>query len=499
MAVPKVCGIETEYGILVRGAENNPVTASALLINAYTGAGQDQVAFDLIAEDPRRDARSPDPLDPYEFDPELEYVPVNAVLTNGARYYVDHAHPEMSTPEVRSPLEAVIWDRAGEEIIRESIDAAQRLVPDGAELLIHKNNSDGKGNSYGCHENYLVDRTLPFGKVISAVMAHFVTRQIFAGSGKVGCEFPGTSSDAVDYQISQRADFFEEEVGLETTVRRPIVNTRDEPHCDASRYRRLHVIAGDANMSEVATFLKVASTAMLLSAVEDNPDLEMPALANPVRAITQVSHDPSLAAAIQAFDGTTIRAIDVQWQLFDIARTWFEQTGGEAVGESDCALALEHWERILTGLEHDPLTVADSVDWIAKHRLISAYAERHQLKPGAAALRAIDLQYHDMRRQKGLASRCGLMTLATDEQVTKAMTSPPDTTRAFFRGRCIERFPDEVLAANWDSMVFDLGADPLRRVPMDDPLRGTAELVANVLANSATARELVAALAEPNE
>ncbi len=499
MAVPKVCGIETEYGILVRGAENNPVTASALLINAYTGAVEDQVAFDLIAEDPRRDARSPDPLDPYEFDPELEYVPVNAVLTNGARYYVDHAHPEMSTPEVRSPLEAVIWDRAGEEIIRESIDAAQRLVPDGAEILIHKNNSDGKGNSYGCHENYLVDRTLPFGKVISAVMAHFVTRQVFAGSGKVGCEFPGMSSDAVDYQISQRADFFEEEVGLETTVRRPIVNTRDEPHCDASRYRRLHVIAGDANMSEVATFLKVASTAMLLSAVEDNPDLEMPALANPVRAITQVSHDPSLAAAIQAFDGTSIRAIDVQWQLFDIARTWFEQTGGEAVGESDCALALEHWERILTGLERDPLTVADSGDWVAKRRLISAYAERHQLKPGAAALRAIDLQYHDMRRQKGLASRCGLMTLATDEQVRKAMTSPPDTTRAFFRGRCIERFPDEVLAANWDSMVLDLGADPLRRVPMDDPLRGTAELVANVLANSATARELVAALAEPNE
>jgi proteasome accessory factor A len=252
-------------------------------------------------------------------------------------------------------------------------------------------------------------------------------------------------------------------------------------------------------MSEVATFLKVASTAMLLSAAEDNPDLEMPAIASPVRAMTQVSHDPSLAAAIQAFDGTTIRAIDVQWQLFDIARTWFERTGGEAVGEEDCALALQHWERILAGLEHDPRTVADSVDWVAKHRLISAYAERHQLEPGAAALRVIDLQYHDMRRHKGLARRCGLVTLASDEQVSQAMTSPPNTTRAFFRGRCIERFPDEVLAANWDSMVFDLGADPLRRVPMDDPLRGTAELVANVIANSATAKELVAALAEPNE
>lgn len=497
MAVPKVCGLETEYGILVRGADNNPVTASALLINAYTGAAQEQVAFDLISEDPRRDARSPDPLDPYEFDPELEYAPVNAVLTNGARYYVDHAHPEMSTPEVRTPREAVIWDRAGEEIVRASLDAAQLLLPEGAELLVHKNNSDGKGNSYGCHENYLVDRALPFGKVISAVMAHFVTRQVFAGSGKVGCEFPGMPWNSVGYQLSQRADFFEEEVGLETTVRRPIVNTRDEPHCDASKYRRLHVIAGDANMSEVATFVKVASTAMLLAAVEDNPAMEMPALANPVRAITQVSHDPSLKVAISTYEGTTVRALEVQWQLYEIARAWVERTGGEAVGVADCALALQHWESLLAGLENDPSSVADRVDWVAKQRLIDAYADRHQLAPGSAALRAIDLQYHDMRRSKSLASRCGLVSLIHPDEVQRAMTHPPESTRAYFRGRCVDRFGNDVIAANWDSMVFDIGTDPLRRVPMDDPLRGTAELVANVINNSATVTELVAALAEP--
>ncbi len=497
MAVPKVCGLETEYGILVRGADNNPVTASALLINAYTGVAQEQVAFDLIAEDPQRDARSPDPLDPYEFDPELEYAPVNAVLTNGARYYVDHAHPEMSTPEVRTPREAVIWDRAGEEIIRQSMTAAQRLVPDGAEILIHKNNSDGKGNSYGCHENYLVDRDLPFGKVISAVMAHFVTRQVFAGAGKVGCELPGMRSDSVPFQLSQRSDFFEEEVGLETTVRRPIVNTRDEPHCDASKYRRLHVIAGDANMSEVATFLKVASTAMLLAAVEDTPTMELPALANPVRAITQISHDPSLTAVVSTYEGTSVRALDVQWQLFEIARSWVERTGGTAVGEADCALALHHWENILCGLESDPLTVADRVDWVAKQRLINAYAERHNVVAGSAALRAIDLQYHDMRPSKGLASRCGLVTLVDDDEVQRATTQPPTSTRAYFRGRCVERYGNDIIAANWDSMVFDIGTDPLRRVPMDDPLRGTAELVANVIDNSATAVDLVAALAEP--
>ena len=497
MAVPKVCGLETEYGILVRGADNNPVTASALLINAYTGAAQEQVAFDLIVEDPQRDARSPDPLDPYEFDPELEYTPVNAVLTNGARYYVDHAHPEMSTPEVRTPREAVIWDRAGEEIIRQSMTAAQRLVPDGAEILIHKNNSDGKGNSYGCHENYLVDRGLPFGKVISAVMAHFVTRQVFAGAGKVGCELPGMASDSVSYQISQRADFFEEEVGLETTVRRPIVNTRDEPHCDPSKYRRLHVIAGDANMSEVATFLKVASTAMLLAAAEDDPMMEMPALANPVRAITQVSHDPTLTAVVSTYEGTTVRAIEVQWQLFEIARLWVERTGGEAVGEEDCNLALRQWEQILSGLESDPLTVADRVDWVAKQRLINAYADRHNVVAGSASLRAIDLQYHDMRPSKGLASRCGLVTLVDGNEVQQATTHPPTSTRAYFRGRCVERYGHDIIAANWDSMVFDIGVDPLRRVPMDDPLRGTAELVANVIDNSATAVDLVAALAEP--
>ena len=497
MAVPKVCGLETEYGILVRGADNNPVTASALLINAYTGAVQEQVDFDVAAEDPRRDARSPDPLDPYEFDPEIEYTPVNAVLTNGARYYVDHAHPEMSTPEVRTPREAVVWDRAGEEIIRESLVAAQQLVPEGAELLVHKNNSDGKGNSYGCHENYLIDRALPFGKVISAVMAHFVTRQVFAGAGKVGCELPGMPWDSVGFQLSQRADFFEEEVGLETTVRRPIVNTRDEPHCDAAKYRRLHVIAGDANMSEVATFVKVASTAMLLAAAEDDPTMELPALAHPVRAITQVSHDPSLRAAISTYDGTTVRAIDMQWQLFEIAREWFERTGGDAVGTADCALALHHWETILAGLESDPLSVADRVDWVAKQRLIDAYADRHSLAPGSAALRAIDLQYHDMRPKKGLASRCGLVSLVDPDEVERAKTQPPTSTRAYFRGRCVERFGSDLIAANWDSMVFDIGSDPLRRVPMDDPLRGTAELVANVIDNSATATELVAALAKP--
>ena len=207
MAIAKVCGIETEYGIMVRGAESNPVAASSVLINAYVSGVLRRVGWDYEDEHPGNDARG----FTYEdvFAPEVETQLVNAVLTNGARYYVDHAHPEISTPECLDALEVVRFDRAAEEIVRASMDAARRLLGDGSEILVYKNNSDGKGNSYGCHENYLVDRATPFGRIVSQVTPHFVTRQVFCGAGKVGCEFPNTSSKTVPFQLSQRADFFE--------------------------------------------------------------------------------------------------------------------------------------------------------------------------------------------------------------------------------------------------------------------------------------------------
>ena len=214
--------------------------------------------------------------------PEVETTLVNAVLTNGARYYVDHAHPEISTPEVSTAREAVVWDRAAEEIVRASMEYARPLLAAGGELVVYKNNSDGKGNSYGCHENYLLARELPFGRLAAQITPHFVTRQIFCGAGKVGCELPGRAPDDVVYQLSQRADFFEEEIGLETTLKRPIVNTRDEPHCDPQKYRRLHVIVGDANMSEVATYLKVGTTAIVLAMIEDDELGDDWLLGNPV-------------------------------------------------------------------------------------------------------------------------------------------------------------------------------------------------------------------------
>ncbi len=492
MALPKVCGIETEYGIVVRGGDNNPVSASSMLINAYVAAtnrDRGRIGWDFEDEQPANDARG------FELDaslaPEVETMLVNAVLTNGARYYVDHAHPEISTPEVTTAREALVWDRAAEEIVRASMEHVRSLLPDGGEIIVHKNNSDGKGNSYGCHENYLIARETPFGRMASQITPHFVTRQVFCGAGKVGCELPGRPADHVAYQLSQRADFFEEEIGLETTLKRPIVNTRDEPHADAQKYRRLHVIVGDANMSEVATYLKVGTTAIVLAMIEDDELGDDWLLGNPVAAIRQVSHDPTLRQTIMLRDGSRATALEIQWGLLERARKYEQSHGLDCVGEDIGTDVLAKWEAVLAGLEADPHSVANWVDWVAKKRLVDGYAERHGIEPGSAKLKAIDLQYHDLRRERCLALRAGLDTMVTADEVTRAMTEPPSTTRAYFRGRCLQKFPDDVVAANWDSLVFDIGRDPLRRVPMMEPLRGTADHVGTLIDQSETARELL--------
>ncbi len=499
MALPKVCGIETEYGIVVRGADNNPITASSLLINAYladTARERDRIDWDFEDEQPANDARG------FSLDasmaPEVETTLVNAVLTNGARFYVDHAHPEISTPEVRTAREAVVWDRGADEIVRRAMIAARTMLPDGAEIVIHKNNSDGKGNTYGCHENYLVEREVPFGRLARQITPHFVTRQVFTGAGKVGCEIPGRPPEEVPYQLSQRADFFEEEIGLETTLKRPIVNTRDEPHADAQKYRRLHVIVGDANMSEVATYLKVGTTAIVLAMIDDDELGDDWLLSHPVPAIRQVSHDPTLTQTIQLADGRRATALEVQWGLFERARKYEQSHGLDAVGEAVGADVLDRWERVLAGLEHDPDTVASHVDWVAKRRLVDGYADRHGIEPGAMKLKAIDLQYHDLRPERCLALRAGLDTIVTEQEAAAAMVSPPTSTRAYFRGRCLEKFAADIVAANWDSMVFDIGRDPLRRVPMMEPLRGTADHVATLIDDSETARELLDRLGDPS-
>ena len=492
MATPKVCGIETEYGIIFKGGDVNPITASSIIVNAYSQGKDDLVGWDYIDEHPGNDARGYS-LDDYLF-PEYESQLVNTVLTNGARYYVDHAHPEISTPECRNALEAVLFDRAGEEIIRSSMQLANEGLPEHSEIVIYKNNSDGKGNSYGCHENYLVSRQTPFTQIAQQITTHFVTRQIFCGAGKVGAEHRGLSGKGANqpaFQISQRADFFEEEIGLETTLKRPIVNTRDEPHCDPTKYRRLHVIAGDANMSEVATLLKLGTTSIVLAMIEDGAFPEHLIVKDPVHAIRQVSHDTSLSACIMMSDGRMLSALQVQLEILEAAIRYANRYGLESVDDVVGNDVLMRWASVLDGLETDPLLVANIVDWIAKKRIVDGFAQRHNLQIDDARLKAIDLQYHDMRVDKCLALRAGLVELCAKPDVMTAMVKPPESTRAFFRGTVLQRWPNDVIAANWDSVVFDIPNQGLKRIPMPEPLRGTRQMVGDVLASSRNPAELI--------
>jgi proteasome accessory factor PafA2 len=491
MAIRKVCGIETEYGILLRGAgEPNPITASSLLINAYVSRLARKVGWDFEDESPGCDARGF--AREGSMAPEIETHLVNAVLTNGARFYVDHAHPEYSTPECSDALELVRFDKAGERTLARAVEAAAETLPSGHNIAIYKNNSDGKGNSYGCHENYLLDRSVPFARIAAQVMPHFVTRQIFCGAGKVGTEASSKAMTDVTFQLSQRADFFEEEIGLETTLKRPIVNTRDEPHADAQKYRRLHVIVGDANLAEISTFLKVGVTAIVLCMIEDDWFGERDfTLAAPVQAMRKVSYDLDLTLPLELATGRTMSALEIQWEHLDLARKYAEDRGLEAVGDEVGADILRRWEHVLTHLETDPMALAGQLDWVAKYQLLDAYRERHGLTWSSPRLAAMDLQYHDVRPEKSLYHRLPMERLVTDAQVDEATHEPPARTRAYFRGKCLQKWASSIAAANWDSMVFDLGGDPLRRVPMMEPLKGTAAMVDTLLEACASPAELL--------
>jgi Pup amidohydrolase len=494
VAVPKVCGIETEYGVALRGAADaNPVLASSMLINAYVE--HRKVGWDFEDESPGRDARgfAREGAAP----PEIETHLVNTVLTNGARYYVDHAHPEYSTPECADVLELVCADKAGERILARSMQAARRLLGSGQEIVVYKNNTDGKGNSYGTHENYLVDRSVPFATLVRHLLPWFVTRQVFTGAGKVGGE---NGTGHTGYQLSQRADFFEEEVGLETTLKRPIVNTRDEPHADPQKYRRLHVIVGDANLCEVATFLKVGATALVLAMIEDDFIDKDYSIVSSVPSMRTVSHDPTCRATVELVDGGTISAVDLQWEFLRLAQKYADDVGLEATGGEDVGqLVLERWEAVLAGLERDPMTLDGQLDWVTKLKLLDAYRERDSIDWDDSKMALLDLQYHDVRPEKSLFERLvragKVERLVEESDVTTAMTEPPPSTRAYFRGQCLAKWADAVVAANWDSLILDVGSDPLRRIPMMEPLRGTRAHVESLFEECTTPAELVARLA----
>jgi len=489
MAIPKVMGTEVEYGITVQNDRDfDPISSCVLLVNAYREDHDSKILWDYDQENPLADARGFQ-VEGEKYTPnQQENIARNKTLVNGARYYVDHAHPEYSCPEVTNPRDLVVHEKAGERILEKSRREANALLPEGALMLIHKNNSDGKGNSYGSHENYLMDRRTSFKQIVEHLMPFFVTRQVYSGAGKVGSE---NRSQPCDYQLSQRADFFETEVALDTMVKRPIINTRDEPHADREKYRRLHVIVGDANMSEPTIFLRNGATALVLAMIEDGAIPRSLALRDPVRAIKEVSHDPDCKREIQLDEGRKLTAVQLQREYCELAVRYL----GQHELDPSYKDVVEMWQRVLESLERNPMELVEEIDWVAKKAMIEGFMERKKLDWGASQVRLLDLQFHDLRPEKGLyflLERQGrVRRLVSDAEIEAAIQEPPEDTRAYFRGQCLKRFPGEVFGVNWDSISFGIGDEPIKRILMAEPLKGTKAHVDDLLTSSRSAADLV--------
>ncbi|GGH57444.1 depupylase/deamidase Dop [Rothia aerolata] len=513
MTVERVMGAETEYGILApeqTGA--NPTVLSAQVVNTYDTLfhralrARSSSQWEYSSESPLADSRGGEMSEEQAHPSQLTHrapvltseeiaaealkesglyaerldwdsVTMNSILPNGARFYVDHAHPEYSSPEVTNPLDAVLWDAAGDHIAAQTVatievNATESGLP---KVNLYKNNTDSKGQSYGAHENYLLKRSTNFDDVVAGLLPFFATRGIMIGAGRVGI---GTKGEKPGFQITQRADFFERLVGLETTIRRPLVNTRDEPHADINRYRRLHVITGDANLSHYSNLLKFGTMSLVLNLIEAGQAPQIK-LADPVAAMHTVSHNLTLAAQLPLAGGGTITALEIQGEFLDAAR--------ELEGDCDAATQqiLDLWEQTLHLLETDLFALADRLDWVAKYQLLSQYVSQG-LGWDNPKLAAIDLQYSDIRPHKGLYFKLvqvgRMKTLFDEATIEEAAHNPPENTRAYLRGKVISTWPEEIVSVNWDTIVArdPLGTD-LYRLNMPSPSLFTKSSVEHLL------------------
>jgi len=406
----------------------------------------------------------------------------NVFLENGARLYLDvGSHPEYATPECDSLYDVVTHDKAGERILEGLVHSAeQRLEEEGIRgtIYLFKNNTDSAGNSYGCHENYLVERQGEFQRLIDTLIPFFVTRQIFAGAGKLLQTARGTV-----FCLAQRAEHIWEGISSATTRSRPIINTRDEPHADAERYRRLHVIAGDSNMSEYVTYVKMGTTAALLQMLEDDVVFRDLTLENPIRAIREISHDMTCRRRVRLANGRELTALDVQWEYLERVMRYSRTSGFPA--EVDRAVGM--WEYLLTGLEKDPLSLHRELDWVAKHRIIEAYGARHDLPLSSAKLAFLDLAYHDVSRERGLyhlLQRNGRMErVVTEDAITRGMSEPPVTTRARLRGQFIKAAKALKRDVTVDWVHLKLNDQAQRTVLCKDPFKAVDERVDKLIAS----------------
>ena len=484
----RILGTETEFGILARIAgDSDPVSHSIQLIGHFPSLPAPQGIWDYENENPFMDARGflveGEPERP---SPQYNRL-LNKLLANGGRLYVDGAHPEYSTPECSNPRELVAYERAGEQIIAQCLQALNQSLGE-ERFFLYKNNSDGKGNSYGYHENYLISRDIPFERIAQVILPFFVTRQIFSGAGKVGAE---NKTDPVDFQISQRADFFECIQDLNTMVKRPIVNTRDEPHGDPSRFRRFHVIVGDANMAEISTYLKVGTTAIVMEMIEAGFEFPHMALDDAVEAIKAVSRDLTMKHPLKLATRGSIPAIEVQRVYLQSAHDFYASRNLSPMTKD----VLVRWETVLDKLEQDPMQLGRELDWVAKRQMIDVYMDRKACGWSDPRVSLLDLQYHDMRPDKGLYYTLEkgnrIDRLLRDEEIHRAEHDAPIDTRAYFRGACLKQFPEHIYGMSWTSVLFEQGADSIKRIPLMDPSRGTQALTQELLEGVTTIEELL--------
>ena len=462
----RLFGIETEYGITRDDVlEVDPVVESMELVRAHLEASFER-RWDYAGEDPHEDARGfrvsgllqdreedefaiRDVHRPFSFHD----MKSDLVLPNGARFYNDHTHPEYSTPECRTLKDLVAQDRAGERIL---LRAAQRRnkVLGGDHVRLYKNNTDFHGHSYGCHDNYLVARSIPFPNLVTGLVPFLVSRQVIAGAGKVGTEAQESGHVPGRYQLSQRADFMEVELGVDTMHNRPILNTRDEPHADRMKYRRLHLIIGDANMCEYATALKVGTTQLVLDLIERGaaPDFE---LDQPVTAVKQLSRDPDLKTIVTLRNGLKLSAVDIQESYCEAASRMLSGT------DEETDWLLREWSETLSLLSQDRSRLVGKLDWVTKQWLLESFMREERIGWDDPWLASLDLEYHNVHPDQGLylglEAEGKAWRMTTDEAIEEAMWNGPTDTRGGLRGLCVQRFPDQIKSMQWEHIQFTGG------------------------------------------
>lgn len=462
----RLFGLETEYGITREDhAEMDSVVESMELVRAHLSRAF-QRTWDYSREDPHEDARGfrvsglqqdkeedafsqVDAHRPFSF----HEMKSDLVLPNGARFYNDHTHPEYSTPECRTLKTLIAHDRAGERILQRAT-ARRNAALGGPHLQLYKNNSDFQGHSYGCHDNYLVARSIPFAALMSGLIPFLVSRQVFAGSGKVGIEGHGGTFQPGSFQLSQRADFIETECSVDTMHNRPILNTRDEPHADRRHYRRVHLIIGDANLCEYATALKVGTTRVVLDLIArgEAPIVE---LENPVWAVKEISRDPTLTVTVPRKSGGGLSGLDIQEHYLVAATRAFKGL------DEDTDWVLHEWREVLTHLAGDCASLVGRVDWVTKRWLLETFVHEERIGWDDPWLTSLDLEYHNIDPARGLflgvEQEGQAFRMTTEDDIQTAISQGPSDTRGGIRGLCIQRFPEQVESVQWEAVRFQGG------------------------------------------